>query len=168
MRTAVVCFAVAFVCASPAAAQTTRAGVVERGYTYASRCPRAGVAERVDRWAMYMCNCTSYVAWALSANDQRTDWFIAGAMNARNWPHVARLRGIRVGTQPRVGAVAVWERASKFGHVAYVTRVEPGNRFGVAEYNRPRAGPESFEFDTRDDIDAAGVLFIYVPPRRPR
>jgi surface antigen len=167
MRSAVVRLALAFAFASPVAAQDACAGVVEFGYPYAGRCPGAGLAERVDRWDMYECNCTSYVAWALNANDQRTDWFIAGSMDARNWPHVARLRGIRVGRRPRVGAVAVWEHASKFGHVAYVTKVEAGGAFDVAEYNLPGLGPEAFAFDTRDDVSAAGVLFIYVP-RRPR
>lgn len=157
----------ALLLAALAAAQTARAGVVEYGYVYAARCPGAGVAQRVDHWDMYMCNCTSYVAWALAANEQRTDWFIAGSMNARNWSHVARLRGIPVGMRPRVGAVAVWQHGSKFGHVAYVTNVEPGGEFDVAEYNLPGVGPESFEFDTRYDLSATGVTFIYVP-RLPR
>src|SRR6185437_5894871 len=81
-------------------APAARAGVIAFGYPYASSCPGAGVAERVDRWKMYVCNCTSYVAWALSANRQETSWFIPGSMDARNWVHVARLRGIPVGRDP--------------------------------------------------------------------
>jgi surface antigen len=166
MRSAATCLTVAFALAAHAVAQAAHAGVVESGYPYAARCPGAGIAERVDRWNMYECNCTSYVAWALNANGQRTDWFIAGSMDARNWPRVARLRGIGVGTRPRVGAVAVWEHASKFGHVAYVTKVEASGAFDVAEYNLPRVGPESFEFDTRDDVSVARAVFIYVPRRQ--
>jgi surface antigen len=143
------------------------AGVIAYGYPYASRCPGAGLAERVDRWKMYDCNCTSYVAWALSANGQRTDWFIPGSMDARNWAHVARLRGIPVGKLPRVGAVAVWPRLSRLGHVAYVTRLEPGGGFDVGEYNLPAVGDEdSFAFDVRRDAPRAGAVFLYVPKKR--
>src|SRR5205809_1128626 len=110
------------------------------GYPYAARCPAAGVADRVDRWRMDMCNCTSYVAWALQANGQRIDWFIPGAMDAWNWPHVARLARFRVGRGPHVGAVAVWAKlAPPFGHVGYVTAVDPDGGFDVSEYNFPPA-----------------------------
>ena len=153
--------AAAFIGSQPASA-----GVVEYGYVYANRCPGAGLAERVDRWDMYMCNCTSYVAWALSENGQRTDWFIPGAMDARNWAHVARLRGIPVGSHPRVGSVAVWQHGSPFGHIAYVTRVDTGGRFDVAEYNLPGVGDDSFAFDTRTAIEPSGAVFVYVPTRR--
>jgi surface antigen len=152
--------------ASLAGAGSARAGVIAYGYAYASRCPGAGLAEQVDRWKMYTCNCTSYAAWALSANGQRTDWFIAGSMDAENWVHVARLRGIPVGKAPRVGAVAVWPRLSEVGHVAYVTRLEPGGGFDVAEYNLPTLGGEdSFAFDVRRDVRRTGTVFIYVPKR---
>src|SRR5438132_11786575 len=79
------------------AAAGGRPGIVVYGYPYASQCPAAGLADAVDPWGMYTCNCTSYVAWALHANRQRTDWFVPGAMDAANWPHVARLAGLGVG-----------------------------------------------------------------------
>ena len=64
-----------------APARSTRpGGLVVHGYPYANRCPEAGEEELVDRWHMYACNCTSYVAWALHANHQRTDWFVAGSI----------------------------------------------------------------------------------------
>lgn len=141
------------------------AGVIAYGYPYASRCPEAGVAERVDRWDMYVCNCTSYVAWALSANHQRTDWFVAGSMDAKNWPYVASLAHLPTGTRPRVGAVAVWPHSSHFGHVAYVTQVDPDGRFDVAEYNLPAVGGESFGFDVRTEVSRSGAIFIYVPKK---
>lgn len=138
--------------------------VIEYGYPYAKSCPGAGLAERVDPWKMYACNCTSYVAWALSANSQRTDWFVPGAMDARNWASVARRRGIVVGSRPRVGAVAVWPRISPFGHVAYVTKVHADDSFDVAEYNLP--GGDAFAFDVRSVEAPSGAVFIYVPRRR--
>src|SRR4030088_2802752 len=78
--------AVSLASAAPAFARSSGPLIVY-GYPYASRCPTAGYGDVVDRWGMYMCNCTSYVAWALGANGQRTDWFVRGAMNAGNWPH---------------------------------------------------------------------------------
>lgn len=140
-------------------------GPVALGYPYASRCPGAGLADVVDRWHMYACNCTSYVAWALTANHQRIDWFVPGAMNAWNWPNVARRAGLRVDHNPAVGAVAVWPKlAHPFGHVAYVTGLDAG-RIDVAEYNLPVFGRQTFIFDERVDVSTAGVVFIHVPRR---
>ena len=139
---------------------------VVNGYPYATRCPEAGHKDIVDRWGMYVCNCTSYVAWALSANDQRTDWFIRGAMNAWNWPHVARLRGLKVVSTPSARAVAVWPKLGRpFGHVAYVTHVDPDGHYDVSEYNLPAKGARPFTFDTRRHVSPRGAVFIRVPDR---
>jgi surface antigen len=139
------------------------------GYSYADRCPGAGLANVVDRFGMYACNCTSYVAWALTANRQRTGWFIRGAMNAWNWPHVAELAGLAVDESPAVGAVAVWPFvASPFGHVAYVTGLGPSGTIDVAEYNFPSTfGFQTFGFQTRLDVSADGAVFIHVPAQSP-
>jgi surface antigen len=143
--------------------------VVVYGYPLATRCPAAGIAKTVDRWGMFACNCTSYAAWALAANGQRTDWFVRGSMDAWNWPNVARRAQIRVGAVPRVGAVAVWPKlVPPFGHLAYVTALEPGGRFDVAEYNFDADTPAEFAFDTRLDLDPRGAIFIYVPRRTQR
>jgi hypothetical protein len=138
------------------------------GYPYAPDCPAAGVAERVDRFGMYECNCTSYVAWALHVNGLRTDWFIRGAMDAWNWPHVARLSGLRVTASPSVGAVAVWPHlGGRLGHIAFVTGVSSGGRFSVAEYNLPSwLSATRLEFDLRSNVSPVGVQFIVVPASR--
>ena len=166
---AVVVWAALLVCALlPVAAHSAEAqGAIVNGYPLAGACPAAGVADVVDRWNMDACNCTSYVAWALWANGQRVDWFIAGAMDAWNWPHVARLASLRVGRAPRVGSVAVWPKlALPFGHVAYVTGLERDGSFDVAEYNFPgAAGVGPFAFDTRRHVRRTGAVFIYVPRR---
>ena len=133
------------------------------GYAYARVCPGAGRLDAVDRWKMNTCNCTSYVAWALAANGLRTDWFVPGSMDARNWPNVARLKGLRTGVVPRVGAVAVWPELGRFGHVALVTAVRGDGDFDVAEYNRP--GGVKFGFDRRVRVSADDVTFVYVPRR---
>lgn len=157
------------VCAGAAVPLRARAhiarGPVVYGYPYAARCPAAGRAEKVDRWGMFACNCTSYVAWALHANGQRTDWFIRGSMDAWNWPNVARRGGLRVAAEPRVGAVAVWPKLDRpFGHVAYVTRVHGDGSFDVAEYNLPGERSHRFRFDTRAGVQRAAE-FIDVPDR---
>jgi surface antigen len=162
-------------CATTAGARDVRGAagpsahpVIVYGYPYASRCPGAGIADVVDRWEMYACNCTSYVAWALTANRQRIDWFVSGAMNAWNWPNVARLAGLRVDLVPVVGAVVVWPRLARpFGHVAYVTAVHPDGAIDVAEYNFPGLdGKETYVFDTRSWVWPGGAVFIHVPARR--
>jgi len=151
--------------AAPAAA-TPHARVVY-GYTYTDRCPGAGLADVVDRWGMYACNCTSYVAWALSANDQRIDWFIRGSMDAWNWPNVARIAHLTVDHTPAAGSVAVWPKLARpFGHVAYVTNVEPNRTIDVAEYNFPGPnGTKTWSFETRSFVRTNGALFIHVPRR---
>lgn len=150
---------------APAVGRAT-SGPVVLGYPYTSRCPGAGLADVVDRWHMYACNCTSYVAWALTANRQRIDWFVPGAMNAWNWPNVARRAGLRVDGIPTVGAVAVWPKLARpFGHIAYITGLEKGKRIDVAEYNLPVFGQPTFVFDERNEVSAAGVVFIHVPRR---
>jgi surface antigen len=132
------------------------------GYPYGRQCPAAGYAERVDRWLMDTCNCTSYVAWALAANGRRIDWFRAGQMDAHNWPSVAREASISVGRSPGVDAVAVWPRLSPpWGHVAFVTAVHPDGTFDVAEYNLLHR----FRFDARYRVSPAGATFVYVPLR---
>jgi surface antigen len=137
------------------------------GYPYTDRCPGAGLADIVDRWGMYACNCTSYVAWALLANHQRIDWFIRGSMDAWNWPNVARMAELVVDRTPTPGAVAVWPQLARpFGHIAYVTSVGPNRTIDVAEYNFPGPnGTKTWGFETRSFVRSGGALFIHVPRR---
>jgi surface antigen len=147
---------------------TTSPPRIVYGYPYADRCPAAGIADVVDRWGMYACNCTPYVAWALVANHQRIDWFIPGAMDARNWPHVARLSHLRVDRDPAPGTVAVWPLLARpFGHLAYVTAVHRDGTFDVAEYNYPDVdGLDRFLFNSRTGVERGGAMFIHVPAVR--
>lgn len=88
-----------------------------------------------------------------------------GAMDAWNWPHVARLPGLRVDQHPQRGAAAVWAKLSPpFGHVGYVTAVDPDGGFAVSESNFPPAsGFQPFLFDQRHDVPVVrGVVFIDV------
>jgi surface antigen len=151
--------------AAPASGNATARIVY--GYPYTDRCPGAGLADVVDRWGMYACNCTSYVAWALSANHQRVDWFIRGSMDAWNWPNVARLAQFTIDRTPAAGAVAIWPQLARpFGHLAYVTNVEQNRTIDVAEYNFPGPnGTKTWGFETRSFVRADGALFIHVPRR---
>jgi surface antigen len=160
-RAALIALLVSLAGAAPGAARTR---LVTAGYPYAASCPRAGIEDRVDRWLMNTCNCTSYAAWALWRNGFRTDWFAPGRMDAWNWPNVARREGIAVGSTPRPGAIAVWPEWGRFGHLAFVAAVHPGGRFDVAEYNTP--GHVRFGFDRRTDLPPrAEIVFVYVPRR---
>ena len=147
-----------------AAGAHAQARLVTAGYPYASSCPQAGDRDDVDRWKMNTCNCTSYAAWALWRNGYRTDWFVAGSMDAWNWPNVARRHGISSGSAARVGAVVVWPAWGKFGHLAVVTGVHGDGTFDVAEYNLPGRHPK-FGFDRRTSVSPRGVTFVYVPRR---
>jgi surface antigen len=109
---------------------------------------------------MNRCNCTSYVAWALTPNGQRTAWFTPGDMDANNWPHVASLSNLRVGRRPRVGAVGVWPRLfPPCGHVAYVPGVDNDGTFDVAEYSFAAAAySRPFAFDQREHVPVHGAI----------
>jgi surface antigen len=145
-----------------AAGAHAQARIVTAGYPYAKSCPQAGDRDDVDRWKMNTCNCTSYAAWALWRNGYRVDWFVAGSMDAWNWPNVARHRGIPSGSTARVGSVAVWPEWGKFGHIGVVTAVHGNGTFDVAEYNLPGPTPD-FVFDRRTFVSPRGVTFVYVP-----
>ncbi|KXT75729.1 GBS Bsp-like repeat-containing protein [Streptococcus sp. DD12] len=56
--------------------------------------------------------------------------------NANQWLTNAASLGFRVGTEPAVGAIAVWNHdGGGYGHVAYVTAVASTNRIKVQESN---------------------------------
>jgi surface antigen len=150
--------------AVPAASPGRLPAPIVTAYPYASLCPAAGFNnDKVDRWNMYACNCTSFAAWVLDRNGQRTDWFVAGEMDAHNWPSVARRKGLATGNTPRLGSIAVWpDLVPPWGHLAYVTRLDGDGRFDVAEYNLL----VPFRFDRRTEVSLAGVTFVYVPRRR--
>ena len=54
--------------------------------------------------------------------------------NGGDWAANARQAGFRVGTTPRVGAIACWTDGG-YGHVAVVTHVHSNTRIQVSESN---------------------------------
>lgn len=80
-------------------------------------------------------NCTDYVAWkrGMVWGDIQHN----GSGHASEWKAGWHDRGRTVSTVPQVGAVAWWGATSsnRFGHVAYVLRVNADGSAHVGEYN---------------------------------
>jgi surface antigen len=78
--------------------------------------------------------CTGYCTWY--AYQQRPAENLEGLGNAATWYDRARARGIPVGGNPQVGAIAWWAgtTSNPAGHVAYVTGVS-GSNVTISEMN---------------------------------
>lgn len=87
-------------------------------------------------------NCTDFVAWKIGLRWNQ----IADGRNghAAGWKQGWIERGRSVGTAPKVGSVAWWNRGS-YGHVAYVVAVNPDGSAVVEQYNAGGGG----EFSTQ-------------------
>lgn len=85
--------------------------------------------------------------------------------NAGAWAGNARAKGFRTGSQPRVGAIAVWPKdGGGYGHVAYVTEVASPTRIQVKEANY--AGKQYISnfrgwFNPLDALWGGQVVYIY-------
>lgn len=129
-------------------------------YPYADAAPYHGDYEwgtpAVDPWGFYKRNCTSYVAWRLRQNGVDFTNTMAGGRfgNAHNWDNNARSLGYQVDSVPEVGSVAVWE--GTWGHVAYVTGVNPDGTVNVAEYNKLLDG----NYGSRNGVRADSYIHI--------
>lgn len=82
--------------------------------------------------------------------------------NARNWTQAAQRAGLKTGTLPAKGAIAVYQPGVQgawyTGHVARVLAVAPdGVHFTVDEMNFPFAGVVT----SRVSHSGPGVTFIY-------
>lgn len=90
----------------------------------------------VDPWGFYYRQCTSYAAWR-RANLGRPipAWGFLGPANAKDWPGWASKFGMRVDSQPEVGALAVYP-VGQYGHVMVVESiVANGEKVLVSEFN---------------------------------
>jgi peptidoglycan DL-endopeptidase CwlO len=88
----------------------------------------------VDSWGMFNRECVSFAAWRV-ANSGRympSNFPILAGGNATDWPESAQMDGISIGTEPRIGAVAIWR--GYYGHAAFVEDVM-GGEIRVSEYN---------------------------------
>jgi len=92
----------------------------------------------VDPWLFYKRQCTSYAAWKfLAVHGQVFYNTRPGQGNAWNWPALARDQGYQTSSTPRANAVVSWGIGPNrpYGHVAWVTAVNPNGTINVTEYN---------------------------------
>jgi len=114
----------------------------------------------VDPWGFYYRQCTSYAAWYFNAVEGAS-WYNTrpGSGSAWNWPVLAADQGYSVGSTPRAGAIASWDRGGLFGNYGYVAIVESVNIDGtinVSEYNWI-----PYSYSERNNVSTLGVRFIY-------
>jgi hypothetical protein len=92
---------------------------------------------------------------------------IAGDWNAWRWATIARGAGLSVGTQPAVGAIAVFPQgvggAGATGHVGYVEKVLPNGSYTLSEQNFNGSPLLHYRIVT----PLAGVSFVYLQPGAP-
>lgn len=114
------------------------------GDDYPSDLRSAARDALVDPWRFYNRECTSFVAWRInSANQVPFGNFMAGPNglsgafgNATTWAANATKIGYAVTSQPAVGSIAWW----KFGHVAWVAKVNGDGTVVIEEYNVGKDG----------------------------
>ena len=129
------------------------------GYPY--DCPNAS---GIDKWGMFVCQCTSFVAWKLNAVSGYDISRDGKSWNAYNWKENAQSQKKRVDNTPTVGSVAWWNKAPQmpYGHVAYVSAVN-GNSVTVEEYNSKGRG----EYGTRTIDKSAPDGYIHFFDQNP-
>lgn len=108
----------------------------------------------VDPWGMYNRECVSYTAWKVHQSGKRMPYW-GGRGNAKQWPSSARTDGIKTGSVPKVGSVAIWMHGY-YGHAMWVERINKNGTVHVSQYN--------FNVDGRYsemDINANSAIYIY-------
>ncbi len=109
----------------------------------------------VDPWGLYTRECVSYAAWKVHSTGRFVPHF-GGAGNANQWPSTVAKYGIRSGSTPKAGSVAMWP-IGYYGHVMYVESYDPANgTITVSDYNLEWDG--LYRKYTRS---AAGLTYIY-------
>lgn len=116
---------------------TVRTREERRRYGFSSRTAIRSASASARRNPFPFGECTWY------AHERRPDvgWAVLsfGYADAHTWDERAKAKGFPVSSRPAAGTLAVWESqqngAHGPGHVAYVTRVLPGGRVRVSDYN---------------------------------
>jgi len=134
-------------------------------YPYRGTCSPSGSGDDPGGWSKGQC--TSFAAWRvrdrLGISTFNQTWKDSDAPSgsvvwgaAKNWNNTAPKAGVRTGTIPMVGSIAVSENGTN-GHVAYVTKVNSDGTFVIEEYNwsrcayttrTTRVGPNSDQFSS--------------------
>lgn len=129
-------------CSSPTNGGVGAVGSIQAGDTYLPYWQQHGGAPGrdtgVDPWAFYWGECVSYAAWMVRTTTKHTDfvnnWHGAHFGNGGEWAAGARAAKIPVDTTPAVGSIAT-RTSGTWGHVAFVTAVNPDGTINVSEYN---------------------------------
>lgn len=108
----------------------------------------------VDSWGLYSRQCVSYAAWKVASTGRFVPHF-GGMGNANQWPSTVAQYGIRSGSEPRAGSVAMMP-IGYYGHVMYVESVNGDGTITVSDYNLEWDG--LYRVYTRS---AAGLTYIY-------
>ncbi|HEX9679346.1 MAG TPA: CHAP domain-containing protein [Candidatus Saccharimonadales bacterium] len=99
----------------------------ENSWTHWGSCT---YGDDIDPWGYCYRQCTSFAAWRLYSEGKNAPQLYG---NATNWGYAAQANGIPTGSQPRVGAIAVWQGFE--GHVAYVEEIYGNGTVRISEYN---------------------------------
>ena len=119
-------------------------------------------------YAQGCCTCTCY------AHERRPDLTTITTGDAKYWIGEAEAAGYPTGTEPRVGAIVVFQPGVQGadptkGHVAYVESVHSPTSFHISEkgwYDPPRWN-DRCAVHGRDASTGDGVAFIYTPIMHP-
>jgi surface antigen len=91
-----------------------------------------------DPWLFYKRECVSFTCWRVRKRTPVTNFtnIYRGIRfgNAINWDNAARQVGFRVDSTPAVHSIAV-RNSGKYGHVAYVRKVNTDGSYCTEEYN---------------------------------
>lgn len=109
-----------------------------------------------DNWGYCYRQCTSFAAWRLYSQGKKSPMYYG---NAENWLTRARSDGIPTGSQPAVGAIAVWDNFNE-GHVAYVEEVMGGNDVRISEYNAVPAYQGRYSQRIINSGDPSGYIYF--------
>jgi len=98
-----------------------------------------------DPYGFVRCQCTSYAAKKMNEHKVKlhnTKYKVPTRNyrkwgNAANWYYVAKEAGISTGKTPKKRDIAWWSSSSrpKYGHVAYVEKVNSDGSITISDYN---------------------------------
>ena len=86
-------------------------------------------------WMIGECLLVNVLVMQVASSGRNMPYW-GGRGNANEWPGNARAAGIPTGSQPKVGAIAVWD-FGQYGHVAHVDAILSDGRVKISEYNVP-------------------------------
>lgn len=124
------------------------------GGGYPGQWANAPLDAYVDPWGLYTRECVSYAAWKVHSTGRFVPHF-NGAGNANQWPSTVARHGIKSGSTPKAGSVAMLP-IGYYGHVMYVESVNGDGTITVSDYNLAWDG--LYRYYTRS---AAGLTYIY-------